>query len=80
MIKNEIDEFRNNFFEKVIKEEQEKIKATELAQKNCFHNYDCLGRPSHNGYQNRICSKCGHSATKSIQVWEGTKHGNCVVL
>jgi hypothetical protein len=68
MIKNEIDEFRNNFFEKVIKDEQEKIKATELAQKNCFHNYEIQGQLTNSGYQERVCSKCGHSAIKSVRI------------
>ena len=79
MIKNEVDEFRNNFFQKLIKEEQDKIKAKELIQKNCFHNYESQDQQDQNRYQERICSKCGHSATKSVRVWEGTKHGNCTI-
>jgi hypothetical protein len=79
MIKNEVDEFRKNFFDKLIKEEKEKEKATILAQKNCYHNYNLLGLIKENGYQERTCSKCGHSALKSLKVWEGTKNGNCII-
>lgn len=76
---NPVDEFRNAFFEKLIKEEKEKERAQQLAQKNCFHNYNIMGIPSQTGYQERTCSKCGHSALKSIRIWEGTKNGNCVI-
>jgi hypothetical protein len=79
MIKNEVDEFRNNFFQKLIKEEQEKERAIALAQKNCFHNYDTINHTNHNGYQERTCSKCGHSAIKSLRVWAASKNGNCVI-
>ena len=79
MITNEIDEFRNNFFEKLIKDEKEKEKALKLAQANCFHNYNILGQANEGGYQTRSCSKCGHSAFKNIRVWEGTKNGQCTI-
>jgi hypothetical protein len=79
MIKNEVDEFRKNFFDKLIKEEKEKEKAIIMAQKSCFHNYNLMGIINANGYQQRTCSKCGHSAEKSVRVWEGTKNGNCTI-
>ena len=79
MITNEIDEFRNNFFENLIKDEQEKERAIKLAQANCFHNYNIMGPVNGNGYQSRTCSKCGHSAFKNIRVWEGTKNGQCTI-
>ena len=77
MITNEIDKFRKEFFDKIIKEEKEKAAAIMLAQKNCFHNYTIMGLINQNGYQYRTCSKCNHSALKSIRVWEGTKE--CVI-
>jgi hypothetical protein len=76
---NEVDKFRNNFFEKLIKEETEKERALKLAQSQCFHNYNIMGIVGDNGYQQRTCCKCGHSALKSVRVWEGTKNGNCSI-
>lgn len=76
---NEIDKFRNDFFDKLIKEEREKEATILRQQANCVHKYDQLGRPSANGYQSRTCSKCGHSAVKSVRVWRGTEHGTCVI-
>jgi len=74
---NEIDKFRNDFFDKLIKEEREKEAALERKQANCLHKYDGHGRPDANGYQSRRCSKCGHTAIKSVKVWRGTE--NCVI-
>jgi hypothetical protein len=76
---NPVDEFRNAFFDKLIKEEQEKTRAKELTQKNCFHRYSIIGSINHNGYQERSCSKCGHSVIKSIRIWNGTKNGSCII-
>jgi hypothetical protein len=76
---NEVDKFRNDFFEKLIKEEKEKEKAKIMAQKHCFHNYNMMGIVGANGYQERSCSKCGHTALKSVRVWEGSKNGDCVI-
>lgn len=76
---NEVDKFRNDFFEKLIKEEQEKERAKKIAQKHCFHNYNIMGMVNQNGYQERTCCKCGHNTIKSIRVWEGTKRGDCVI-
>jgi hypothetical protein len=77
MYKNEIDEFRNKFFDKLIKEEQEKVAALERKQANCAHKYDIVGPEDAGGYQSRKCSKCGHMAMKSLRVWRGTEKGNC---
>ena len=79
MIKNEVDEFRANFFNKLIKEEKEKERAKILAQKSCFHNYSVMGDISQGGYQQRTCSKCGHSSLKNVKVWKGTKNGKCSI-
>ena len=79
MIKNEVDEFRNNFFKNLINDEKKKERELQLAQKNCFHNYNIMSLVNENGYQSRTCSKCGHSALKNIKVWEGSKNGNCSI-
>ncbi len=76
---NEVDKFRNDFFDKLIKEEKEKEHAKLMAQKHCFHKYNIIGLINQNGYQQRTCSKCGHSALKSIRVWEGSKNGECII-
>ena len=76
---NEVDKFRNDFFEKLIKDEKEKERALKLAQANCFHNYNIMSLVNEGGYQTRTCSKCGHSALKNIRVWEGTKNGQCII-
>ena len=76
---NEIDKFRNDFFEKLIKEEKEKEVAIILAQKNCYHNYNIMSLVSANGYQERKCCKCNHTIIKSLRIWEGTKHGTCII-
>ena len=76
---NEIDKFRNDFFEKVIKEEKEKVRVRELAQKNCYHNYNIMALANANGYQERQCCKCGHSVVKSVRIWESTKNGTCII-
>ena len=77
---NEIDKFRNDFFDKVIKDAKEKEQTEKLAQKNCFHNYNIMGPITSNAYQERTCSKCNHSAIKSVRVWEGNKSGSeCII-
>lgn len=73
-----VDKFRKDFFDKMIKEEQEKEHALKILQQNCFHKYNIFGM-NHNGYQERTCSKCAHSAFKNIKVWEGTKNGQCII-
>ena len=80
MIVNEVDKFRSDFFNKLIKEEKEKERAKILEQKRCHHKYDIQGNITENGYQERTCSKCGHSALKSVRVWEGSKNGNCIIM
>jgi len=76
---NEIDKFRNNFFDKVIKDAKEKERVEKLAQKNCFHKYSVMGPITQAGYQERTCPKCGHSTIKSVRVWEGSKNGECII-
>ena len=57
-----VDKFRSDFFEKLIKEEIEKEKALQLAQKKCFHKYEITGI-NLNKYH-VTCSKCGHLSFK----------------
>ena len=73
MIRNEIDEFRQQFFQKVIDDEQKKQKEEKQLQAKCFHLFNIMGPIMPNGYQERMCPKCGLVAVKRIQVWEGTK-------
>lgn len=73
MIKNEIDEFRNKFFNSVIQAELDRNKQLKEIQSTCYHHYTILGTINQNGYQERTCSKCGVTAIKSLRVWEGTK-------
>ena len=56
---NDIDAFRHAFFEKVIKEENEKEAARKLKQKNCFHSYTIINFE-------QICSKCEYIPTQQI--------------
>ena len=76
---NEIDKFRNDFFDKVIKDVKDKEQTKKLAQKTCFHKYNIMGPITVAGYQERTCSKCDHSAIKSVRVWEGSKNGECII-
>jgi hypothetical protein len=76
---NPVDKFRDDFFDKLIREEREKENARIMNQKKCFHTYNLMGILNTSGYQERTCSKCGHSVIKSIRVWEGTKNGNCII-
>ena len=77
---NEIDKFRADFFDKVIKDAKEKENAKKLAQKNCFHKYTITGPISQSGYQERTCSKCEHSAIKSVRVWQGINgRSECII-
>ena len=78
---NEIDKFRNDFLDTIIKDAKEKENAKKLAQKNCFHKYTITGPKTPSGYQERTCSKCEHSAIKSVKVWQGiSRRGSeCII-
>jgi hypothetical protein len=77
---NEIDKFRADFFDKVIKDAKEKENAKKLAQKNCFHTYTVMGHITNTSYQERTCSKCEHSAIKSVRVWQGiNSRSECII-
>jgi hypothetical protein len=73
MIRNEIDDFRQQFFEKVIADKQQQEREEKQKQAKCFHVFNMVGLVLPNGYQERTCSKCGLSAVKRVKVWEGTK-------
>jgi len=73
---NEIDEFRQQFFDKVIQEEKEKENQKKRQQQQCSHRYEIVEQYK-NGYQKRICSKCDNISIKHYRVWEGTKH--CII-
>ena len=74
---NDIDRFRQNFFDTVIEIEKKKEKEALHIQATCFHNYSIIGSTYSNKYQHRTCSKCGHATVKSMKVWNGTK--GCII-
>ena len=39
MIRNEVDDFRAAFFDRVVQAEQERERAVRRKQANCFHRY-----------------------------------------
>jgi len=67
---NPNDDYRNNFFDELIRKEKEKEKAILKAQRNCPHIYNIRSLPTEHGLQLRTCSKCSHSVIKSVQSWE----------
>lgn len=73
---NEIDKFREQFFDKLIQEQKEKEIQQKRLQQNCSHHYQLLEQYQ-NGYQKKVCSKCESIAIKHYRVWEGTKH--CII-
>ena len=73
MIQNEIDQFRQRFFDTVIEAEQKKIQEEKKKQAACFHLFNKIGQMNAKGYQERMCSKCGLTDIKHVKVWEGTK-------
>ena len=69
---DDINKFRQAFFDKVIESEKKKEQEEKHRQTTCFHQYHVV-ESYHNGYELRACKKCGHSAVKRQQVWNGTK-------
>jgi hypothetical protein len=72
----DIDRFRQAFFDKVIESEKKKEQEEKHRQATCFHKYDIVESYA-NGYELRACAKCGHSAVKRQQVWNGRK--GCII-
>ena len=70
---NEIEQFRQRFFENVIAEEKKKEQELKHKQATCFHLYNIKSHINQKGYQERSWSKCGLTAIKHIKIWEGTK-------
>lgn len=56
---NDIDKFRAQFFEKVIKDAEEKERIQKRKQANCFH---CYTLRQSNGLYQKLCIKCGFQA------------------
>jgi hypothetical protein len=46
MIRNEVDDFRAAFFDRVVQLEQERERAVRRKQANCFHRYVPSNGPS----------------------------------
>ena len=46
MIRNEVDDFRAAFFDRVVQVEQERERAVRRKQTNCFHRYVGSSGPS----------------------------------
>jgi len=77
---DEINRFRQAFFDNVIETEKKKEQEERLVQTNCFHLYKIVGdsyKSKGITYQHRSCSKCGHSSVKRREVWEGSK--GCII-
>jgi len=75
-----VDQFRNAFFDKLIEEETKKEKEQKLLQSSCYHRYTIIEETYESRgitYEYRTCSKCGRSAIKRKEVWEGSKR--CIV-
>jgi hypothetical protein len=77
MIKNEIDEFRKTFFEKVIEEEKQKEQIQKRTEKNCFHHYNVIEQTYPNGHEERSCSKCGHTIIKHPRILKNVN--SCII-
>jgi len=74
---NQIDQFRETFFNNLIEEAKKQEETTKIMQSKCTHHYNMILESYANHYQLRACNKCGHSAVRKLEVWEGTK--NCVI-
>jgi len=77
---DEINKFRQAFFDKVIADEVQKQQEEKLLKSKCFHLYNIIEDTYENRnitYQYRTCSKCGHSTIKRREAWEGSKR--CVI-
>lgn len=64
---NPVDQFRQAFYEKIIKEEEVKERQQQLKERNCVHLFNqevpCYVR----GYRQIECSKCGRVLFHKIQ-------------
>jgi hypothetical protein len=74
---NEIDKFREDFFNKLIKEEKKKERELKLKQANCFHTYSIAETDLVLGTEYGVCSKCGHSIIVPIKEKPQAK---CVIM
>jgi len=77
----EIDNFRSQYFKKVIQDEERKHRELKHAQTNCFHLYKIFEYDQNTNQILKTCSKCGHSLpqpffpTKS----KNSSNSNCTI-
>ena len=68
MIQNEIDQFRQRFFDKVIEDEQKKIQEEKKKQAACFHLFKKMGPyPVENGAAYSVLATEGQMNPKGYQ-------------
>ena len=63
----EINRFREAFFDSVIESEKKKEQEQKALQRKCFHHYSILDETYERRgimYEARTCSKCGHAVVK----------------
>jgi hypothetical protein len=66
MIRNEVDDFRAAFFDRVVQVEQERERAVRRKQANCFHRYVPSGPSGPNGPKASL-SALGQNGTVGAQ-------------
>jgi hypothetical protein len=71
MIRNEVDDFRAAFFDRVVQVEQERERAVRRKQANCFHRYVPSGPSGPNGPKASL-SPLGQNGTVSPLGQNGT--------
>lgn len=68
---DDIDLFRNQFYDKLIAEEQRKEQEQALIERTCFHKYDREIPSLLEGYRRFACSKCGRT---TLRRWNTQKY------
>jgi len=68
---NQVDVFRKQFLDNLIKEEKEKEAQLKLKQSQCFHCYK--ESTDSYGYPCRMCSKCDHITYRKIEIVHSVK-------
>jgi hypothetical protein len=59
MLRNEVDAFREKFFEDFVRIEKEKAEEIKRKQRNCFHSFKMIEG-------NIECGKCGMYRKKKV--------------
>jgi len=86
MIWNEIDRFRNEYFEKIIEEEKTKEREQLLKERNCLHLYNIEVSPAKDlyidGYVRLQCSKCNRTTVRRCNTLKkrGSALEACIIL